>query len=170
MDFLLQTLLSFFSPPKLICERKVWERGVLELRRRTGGKKESGAFLLGKKTAGIRKIEQFLFYDDVDPHCFDRGIVEFDGGKFGKVWEICRSLKMSVVADVHVHPGHFAQSVSDQDNPMIPEKGHLALILPYFAARECLPGKMGIYEYLGMRKWRDHSLKGNKIFNVKGIK
>jgi len=122
--------------------------------------------LLGTATGKVRRIEQFLFYDDVDPTCFAHGIVEFDGSRFGTVWQKCREAKQTVVADVHVHPGHYAQSPSDKYNPMIAEAGHLALILPDFAARARLPGKIGVHEYLGARKWRDHSPRGDRVFHV----
>lgn len=168
MASLLRTLLRTATgrPPKLVCSNAVWREGVEELRRRTGGTRESGAFLLGTTQAGIRRIEQFLFYDDIDPACFARGIVEFDGAKFGSVWERCRELRLSVVADVHVHPCGYGQSASDRHNPIIPEVGHLALILPDFAAKRRLPGNIGIYEYLGSRRWRDHSPQGESFFHV----
>jgi proteasome lid subunit RPN8/RPN11 len=168
MGFSLQTLVrsALGRPPKLVCASGVWHKGVDELGQRAARERESGAFLLGLAKGNTRRIEQFLFYDDVDPNCFAHGIVEFDGGKFGIVWEHCRSRKMKVVADVHVHPGHFGQSSSDRCNPMIPEVGHMALIIPDFAARDRLPGRIGIYEYLGARRWRDHSKRGANAFHI----
>ncbi len=62
-----------------------------------------------------------------------------------------------IVADVHVHPGGFGQSGSDQANPIVAEVGHIAIILPHFAQRTTSPGGIGIYRYLGSRKWRDQS-------------
>jgi hypothetical protein len=168
MASLLRTLLRTATgrPPKLVCNPSLWHQGAEELRRRTGGRRESGAFLLGSVKGGLRKIQQFLYYDDIDPTCFAHGIVEFDGGKFGLVWEKCRRLNLAVVADVHVHPGGYGQSGSDRHNPMIAEAGHLALILPDYAAGTRLPGGIGIYEYLGSRRWKDHSRAGERIFHV----
>jgi proteasome lid subunit RPN8/RPN11 len=139
---------------------------VDELKHRAGGKRESGAFLLGTIKGRVRRIEQFLFYDDVDPTCFAHGIVEFDGSKFGVIWQKCRDDKQTVVADVHVHPGHYGQSASDKHNPMIAEVGHLAVIVPDFAARARLPGKIGVHEYLGARNWCDRSALGDRVFHV----
>jgi len=168
MVSLLRTVLRAATgqKPRLICGTKVWNKGVDELRRRAGGKCESGAFLLGATNGKIRKIQQFVFYDDVDPTCFANGIVEFDGAKFGIVWQKCRDLRMTVVADVHVHPCGFGQSRSDRQNPMIPNAGHMALVLPDYAARASMPGGIGIYEYLGGRQWQDYSAQGNRIFHV----
>jgi proteasome lid subunit RPN8/RPN11 len=153
-------------PPKLVCPCQVWKTGVAELHRRAGTHHESGAFLLGCVKGRTRRIEKFLFYDDIDPNCFRNGIVEFDGRQFGKVWQKCRSEKLMVVADVHVHPHGYGQSGTDRDNPMIAEAGHLAIILPNYAAKKTMPGSIGIYEYRGSRQWLDHSLKGNKTFHI----
>lgn len=159
MGFSLRTLLSAARgrPPGLCCASGVWHRGVDELARRAGGRQESGAFLLGRIENRVRRIEEFLFYDDVDPTCFANGIVEFDGRKLGAVWQHCRDTQRTVVADVHVHPGHYSQSPSDQRNPMIAEAGHLALIIPNYATGGRMPGHIGVHEYLGSFRWRSHS-------------
>ena len=168
MVFSLPTLLraAVGRLPRLVCSPRVWHHGVDELKRRAAGWRESGAFLLGPANERTRRIQQFLYYDDVDPHCFDNGIVEFDGNRFGMVWTKCRESKMTVVADVHVHPGHYGQSRTDRHNPMIPEVGHLALIIPDYAARHRLPGKIGVYEYLGARQWHDHSAHGARTLHI----
>ena len=49
---------------------------------------------------------------------------------------------------------------------MIAEAGHIALIVPDFAQRERLPNKIGIYEYLGGRRWRDHSASGADVLHI----
>ena len=168
MGSLLLTLLRRIlgHRPKLVCAPGVWRAGVEELHKRTGGRCESGAFLLGRTNGRTRRIEQFLFYDDVDPNCFRNGIVEFDGRKFGRVWERCRDEQLTVVADVHVHPGLYRQSSTDKYNPMIAEVGHLAIIIPNFAGRKIMPGCIGIYEYSGSREWLDHSRQGKKTFHI----
>lgn len=151
--------------PRLSCDRAIWQAGVEELRRRTrNGSRESGAFLLGVDGGLTRSIRRFVFYDDVDPHALDLGIVHFNGNKFGRVWEICRAYGEGVVADVHVHPGSYHQSASDQSNPVIPRSGHLALILPDFAARATEPGGIGMYEYLGNKRWKSHTRRGRRFF------
>jgi hypothetical protein len=167
--FLISTLtrLALGPRPRLVVAKTVWRGGVAELRRRANGRRESGAFLLGRLSPnGIRRITEFLFYDDIDPTCFRHGIVEFDGRKFGDVWKHCRRRNVTVVADVHVHPGGFGQSPSDRHNPMIAEVGHLALILPHYAAAKTVPPGIGVYEYLGSRHWRNHSPSGSALFHV----
>ncbi len=155
------------KPPRISCDVTVWAAGVRELERRTrNGQRESGAFLLGPENGGHRRIVEFVFYDDIDPHALDTGIVHFHGNKFPKLWEYCRSRGYGVIADVHVHPGGYGQSASDQADPVIPKKGHLAFIIPHFARRETRPGGIGIYEYLGDGAWADHTREGSSFFRL----
>lgn len=104
-----------------------------------------------------RTIKEFVFYDDVDPHALDSGIVIINGRRLGRLWEHCRSTRQDVVADIHVHPWGYGQSLSDQANPIIPRRGHIALILPEFAEGTYRPSEFGIYRYEGGNAWRDLS-------------
>lgn len=155
----------FGTQPEILCEKAVWRAGIAELRCRTFGKRESGAFLLGSK-GKVRRIDEFVYYDDIDPHALDTGIVVIDGRRLGDLWTHCRKTGREVVADVHVHPRGFGQSPSDKANPVIAEIGHIAIILPDFAARATMPGGIGVYEYLGARQWRDRSRERPSPFHV----
>jgi hypothetical protein len=153
--------------PRISCDASVWTAGVGELERRTlDGRRESGAFLLGRNEVDNRRILEFVFYDDIDPHALDTGIVHFHGNRFPKLWEHCRRRGFGVIADVHVHPGGHWQSESDQEDPVIPQAGHLAFIIPNFARGEIRPGGIGMYEYLGNGAWRDHTSQGSSFFRL----
>jgi proteasome lid subunit RPN8/RPN11 len=156
---------AFGPRPKLLCDAAVWNAGVAELHRRTGGRRESGAFLLGSM-GKARRIEEFVFYDDIDPDALKTGIVVIDGRRLGDLWTHCRKTGRNVVADVHVHPGGFQQSESDRANPIMAEVGHIAIILPHFAGRATQPGGIGIHEYLGSRRWRDRSHDTPSPFHI----
>lgn len=169
MTYSIRAIIQGFVAPdhKLSCSTKLWTQGVLELRRRGAGIRESGAFLLGKNEKGVRRILRFVYYDDLDPHCLDTGIVVFDGSGFGPLWQLCRETGMSVIADVHTHPGAPIQSGADRDNPMIALQGHIALIIPNFAIQVVQPLQLGIYEYEGSHKWINRSnRKANMYFYV----
>jgi proteasome lid subunit RPN8/RPN11 len=169
MAFSISTLVraAFGLRPRLVCSASTWNAGVQELARRTNGStRESGALLLGRQGNRTRRVVEFMFYDDIDPSCLRNGIVELDGRRLGPVWTRCRERKLDVVADVHVHPGGCQQSASDKKNPMVAEPGHFALILPDFAKRRRRPGAIGIFEYLGGRRWTDHSKAGSRFFYV----
>ena len=150
----------FGPPPEILCSARVWRTGVAELRRRAGGWRESGAFLLGS-TGKVRRIEEFVFYDDIDANALRTGIVIIDGRQLGDLWAHCRKTGRVVVADVHV-TGRFRAEHFRRANPVMLEVGHVAIILPHFAARETCPGRIGVYEHLGSRRWRDRSLSGRR--------
>lgn len=74
---------------------------------------------------------------------------------------------MQVIADVHTHPASwFGQSAIDKANPMIPERGHIGLIVPHFAERNFTPNEIGIHEFLGRAGWVDHSGEGSRYFTL----
>ena len=149
------TMRRRFAPRhELSCSWWLWWRLRCALRQRGhGASRESGAFLIGRTEEGRRRILDFVLYDDLDPHCLDAGIVRFDGRHFGALWALCKARSLSVVADVHVHPGGAGQSDSDRDHPMISQAGHIALILPNFAASPQPRTALGIYRYLGGKRW-----------------
>lgn len=153
--------------PRLTCDPAVWAAGTRELERRTlKASRESGAFLLGEDKGEHKQILEFVFYDDVDPHALDTGIVRFAGNKLPALWEHCRRRGYGIVADVHVHPFGYGQSASDRADPVMPRAGHIAIIIPHFARRETRPGGIGLYEYLGDGRWLDHTTEGAAFFRL----
>ncbi len=149
------TMRRLFAPQhELSCSWFVWRRLKAKLRergRRCRG--ENGAFLFGHREGESTRIVDFVLYDDLDPYALDSGIVRFDGRYFRDLWAICNSRGLTVVADVHVHPGQSGQSDSDRNHPMISQAGHIALILPRFATGAQPRRGIGIYRYLGGKKW-----------------
>jgi len=140
--------------PTLRIQETKWQALLGELHRRTRGVHESGAFLLGYVADGSRSVEHIIYYDDLDPQAYRTGVVVMHGASFGSLWEFCRSRELSVVADIHVHPKGAWQSIADRDNPMIAQRGHLALIVPYFAHPPVRFETLGFFEYHGSHRWR----------------
>lgn len=160
MIFSIQATMRALAAPehRLSCSTKLWQTGLSELGRRGQGQHESGAFLLGHWRGQRRTIEQFVYYDDLDPGCLDSGVVVFDGTYFSTLWSYCRQTGLRVVADVHTHGNHYArQSSLDRDNPMIAQEGHVALIVPNFSQTMVGAASIGVYEYQGAHRWQDHS-------------
>ena len=147
--------------PELIIQSSLWQALLGELHRRTGERQESGAFLLGQSTERDRKVEQVVYYDDLDPQACRAGAVVIHAASFGRLWDLCRSSGLTVVADIHVHPREAFQSLSDRENPMIGVPGHLALIVPFFARAPVALERLGYFEYRGNHRWRN--LGGLKI-------
>ena len=149
------TMRRLFAPRhELSCSWFLWRRLRVRLRERGRRRsRESGAFLLGRREGGGAHVVDFVLYDDLDPHALDTGIVRFDGRYFSELWAICKARGLTVVADVHVHPAGSGQSDSDRDHPMISRAGHIALILPNFAAGFQPRREIGVYRYLGAKRW-----------------
>lgn len=136
--------------------RLTWLRLVGELRKRGRGRQESGAFLLGTVGDKSRRVETFVFYDDLDPRALSSGIVVFHGKGFSALWALCAKKGLQVLADVHTHPtADVRQSSIDQDHPMLPVQGHIALILPRYArtSKWSLAG-VGMHVFQGQGLWK----------------
>lgn len=140
--------------PCLRVARPLWIEFTGELHRRTEGCHESGAFLLGRKADDGRRALSLVYYDELDARAYDSGVCILHADAFGRLWERCADLGLSVVADAHVHGRWAGQSRSDRENPMIARPGHLALILPLMARAPVRRWAVGVYEYLGDHQWR----------------
>jgi proteasome lid subunit RPN8/RPN11 len=128
---------------------------VGELHRRGAERTEAGALLLGRiTTSGTRTLVAAAYYDDIDTNALAHGYVYLDRRRLGEVWAICRRSGLSVVADVHTHPGFALQSSTDCANPMVPRIGHIALILPNYARAPIDDDELGVFEYLGDSRWQ----------------
>ena len=149
------------NDPKLTILSPLWRTLLDELHRRTGERHESGAFLLGPSSEKVRSVEQAIYYDELDPYACRAGKVVIHAASFGRLWDLCRSSGLTVVADIHVHPKGAFQSLSDRENPMIGVPGHLALIVPSFARPPVELQSLGFFEYLGSHRWQ--KLGGPKI-------
>src|SRR5271166_1302892 len=136
----------------------LWVRIILDLQRRGKGRGESGAFLLGRQDITSGRVTTYVCYDDLDSQAYQAGAIAFRAVGHAALWEYCRKKQLQVLADVHTHPGqNVRQSHIDQRNPMIPMKGHTAMIVPNFANTPWWSlGAVGVYEYLGDFEWRTH--------------
>ena len=145
--------------PPLKISHAHWQNMLHDLRQRGGGERESGAFMLAK--VGSRAVATTICYDDLDPAALETGIITFHAAGFVKLWGYCQRNGLTVVADVHTHPTDWTgQSESDRTHPMVAVKGHIALILPDFAAPNSLPlNGASVYEYKGNHAWKAHKPK-----------
>lgn len=137
----------------LTISRGTWRRLVAELAARGRGERESGAFLLARLGRYPRRVAATVYFDDLHPQALN-GAVSIPGSAFGRLWDLCAERGMTVVGDVHTHPGKgVAQSDIDAANPMVAARGHVAVILPHFALRSPEPRDAGIHVYLGDHRW-----------------
>lgn len=159
MTFSIKAIIRAFAAPdhRLSCPAGYWQNVLRELDRRGGRQHESGAFLLGAARGVRRNVTDVVFYDDLDPGAYDSGVCILHGDAFARLWQLCREKQLTVVADVHTHPGQAFQSMSDRTNPMVAREGHIAIIVPNFAVEPVRHDEIGIYEYRGNHSWTDRS-------------
>lgn len=100
-----------------------------------------------------RRVVDVEYFDDLDPDSL-RGHIEIEGYAFSRLWEICEAKNLTVIADVHTHPGaSVRQSPIDKANPMIARVGHVALIVPHLATRRVRTRQVGVHQYSGNGEW-----------------
>ena len=89
----------------IVIGRRHWFGCLNELRERGHGRHESGCFLLGATHGKKGKVQKVVYYDELDPKAYSSGVCVLQGDAFTRLWELCRADSVSVVADVHTHPG-----------------------------------------------------------------
>ena len=135
MNFSMKATIRAFVVPshRLSCPSGLWLHVLKELERRGKRRHEAGVFLLGWSAMGGEKCTTWFFTTTWDTRAYDSGVCILDGTAFAKLWALCRSRALTVVADVHTHGGRAFQSEADRTNPMVARPGHIAMIIPYFA-------------------------------------
>lgn len=134
-----------------------WVALLAELDRRGERRHEAGAFLLGTREGDFRDVQDIVFYDDLDPEAYGSGVCILRAPAFAALWSMCRARGLTVVGDVHTHPGGAFQSEADRMNPMVAREGHIAIIVPNFATGSPATARLGVFEYRGDHAWIDHS-------------
>jgi hypothetical protein len=164
------TIRAFLAPEhRVTCNARRWRRIVSELERRGRHQHEAGAFLLGLEADGPREVTDAIYYDDLDPSAYSSGVCILHGDAFAKLWAECRKRKRTVIADVHTHGGEAFQSSSDKTNPMVARAGHIAIIVPRFAAWPIAADRLGIYEYRGAHEWINRTHPRTRNFFYTGF-
>lgn len=127
-----------------------------DLCQRGGGRRESGAFLLGKATQDAKVVSAWVSYEDLDPASSKHAIIRLDTSAFSRLWQVCGDREVQVVADIHTHPGKPIQSWSDRAFPMLALSGHIALIAPRFARGTVEPADVSFNVYAGGGQWKSY--------------
>jgi proteasome lid subunit RPN8/RPN11 len=136
----------------------LWARMISDLRVRGQGRRESGAFILGRQNTGKAKAGLYICMDDLDPDCYQGGAIVFHAAGYAALWKLCRAKNLDLLCDVHTHPAaNVRQSPIDEEHPMVPIPGHTALVVPNFAhtTRWSL-NAVGVYEYVRGYEWVTH--------------
>jgi hypothetical protein len=146
------------SPPRIRMSHRRFDGLLRELATRGEGRRESGAFLLGRVTgrpSAVNEVIEVAFYDDLDPNSLTGGIT-FNAVGYSALGTICRERKLRVIADIHTHPSTWVeQSDTDASNPMTALPGHVAFIAPNFARGPIRPEHLGAHRFDGTG-WTSH--------------
>lgn len=148
------------SAPLLESPTHLWANLVEHLRLQGAGVRESGAFLLGRKTETGRLLTRYLPYEQLQVDALHDDYVSLTAASFAKLWDLCRASGLTVVGDVHTHRFGAGQSRSDRTNPMIALAGHIAIIVPRFAQGEVRLQDLEMYVYEGNHRWATFSGSG----------
>jgi hypothetical protein len=137
----------------------LWAGVIFDLRRRGGGVRESGAFLLGRDDRDPARVSSYICYDEVDPAAYQQGAIAFHADGSAALWRHLREKQLQLLIDVHTHPdSDVRQSAIDERHPMLPILGHTAMIVPNFGKTAWWSlDTVGVYEYLGGFRWRTHA-------------
>lgn len=141
---------------RLEISKGTWLDLMADLRKRGGGRRESGAFLLGQVQENTRHVLSWVPYEDLDPEALTKGYVRLGTAAFTRLWAVCAARQQMVVADVHTHPRGPYQSLSDRMNPMVSQAGHMALIVPRYAQGKVTPRSVSVNVYLGAKSWASY--------------
>ena len=158
MTFSIKAIIRALAAPDevFVCHKHLWRQIVGEIERRGGHKTEAGAFLLGREAPGPARIENVVFYDDLDPNAYSSGACILHSDAFAKLWAVCRAHQLTVLADVHSHPGVGFKVTKTAHQPyVVARTGHVAIILPDYARWPVNQRRFGIYEYRGSHEWAD---------------
>lgn len=132
---------------------ELWGGLMAHLREQGRGIRESGAFLLGQNSLGVRLVTGFLPYEELQADALHEDYVSLSSASFSKLWAICSEHGITVVGDVHTHRFGPQQSRSDRANPMVAIAGHVALIVPRFAQGQVHVEEVGVHIYFGNHQW-----------------
>ena len=70
---------------------------ICDLRRRGGGVRESGAFLLGRDDANPARVTSYICYDDVDPAAYQHGAIAFHAAGCAALWQHCKKRALQLL-------------------------------------------------------------------------
>jgi hypothetical protein len=112
----------------------VWNGLMGDLHQRGGGRRESGAFLLGQVTKDAKVVSEWVSYEDLDPASRKHAIIRLDTSAFPRLWQVC----------------------ADRAFPMLALSGHIALIAPRFARGAVKTTDVSFNVYAGGGNWNSY--------------
>lgn len=139
----------------LVLPQTLWCNTWIGLQQRSHGVRETACVWLGDRNGEEETAREVIFLDDLPgtvghhlQHRTSRDAVRI-------VLDRARALGLSIVGDVHTHPGTWVDlSEIDRAHPIEYRIGLLALVLPAFAEGPPSLQGVGVHEYLGAGAWK----------------
>ncbi|MCI0359405.1 MAG: Mov34/MPN/PAD-1 family protein [Planctomycetaceae bacterium] len=140
----------------VVITRAVWTEAERTMRLCGGLGNECVVYLCGEPTVGRSVARATAVYHPA--HTGSATSYEVPISELLKLNSSLFENRLSVLAQVHTHPGQAFHSGTDDRWPTIETVGFLSLVVPCFC-REGLSGLAGCYlaEYLGSGQWREVS-------------
>jgi proteasome lid subunit RPN8/RPN11 len=148
-------------------ERLVLPSAVLDITRRHlqahGAVQEEGALCWAGTPAGpTALVTSALLFTATG----DGGGIHVSSAQSSLLYAHCHSRGLTLLAQVHSHPGRAYHSHPDQQLPHSAEVGFLSIVVPYFG--HCAFDRFGswaVFEQVAYERWREWSLaeKGRRM-------
>jgi len=139
----------------LLIARKLFDVTWLGLQQRSQGSQETACVWLGDQDAERETATEVVFLDDL-PGTVGRRLHHRTSREAVRILiDRARELGLTIVGDVHTHPGPWVDlSEVDRAHPIEYRIGLLALVFPTFAEGPPRLDGVGVHEYLGSGEWR----------------
>jgi proteasome lid subunit RPN8/RPN11 len=134
--------------------RSLFEATWLGLQRRSQGAQETACVWLGNQDGEREIATEIVFLDDL-PGTVGRRLQHRTSREAVRILiDRARELGLTIVGDVHTHPGQWVDlSEVDRAHPIEYRIGLLALVFPSFAQGSPWLDGVGVHEYLGSGQW-----------------
>lgn len=148
--------------PVLHITRSLWNETTHGLAKRGSNLRESACIWAGTRDEKTWKVTEIVYLDDLHGTKSTRRYHSTSREALSQLFEILRSKKLQIIADVHTHPSIWVDmSLLDMENPIEHRIGLLAFIIPNLAKPPVIIEKLGVHEYIGQCKW--NRLSQNEI-------
>lgn len=134
---------------------ELWQRTWMKLRSHGDGQREAACVWAGVRSEHEERVTEVIFLDDLS------GVEAFPlqhkttRKATAALFAQLRDKKLSIIADVHTHPGDWVDlSWIDKAHPIEYRPGLTAIVLPNYATTEPSLETIGIHSYLGDGQWR----------------
>jgi proteasome lid subunit RPN8/RPN11 len=139
---------------KLHVSLELWTTTWYGLQRRSAGENEAACVWLGTRSPHLERALEVVYLDDLPGTVGRRLQHRTSRQAVDMMLELARTKRMSIVGDLHTHPGEWVDlSEVDREHPIEYRVGLLALVIPSFGRGGADLTRTGVHEYAGAGRW-----------------